>query len=114
PRIQVRHINPTDFGRIVRKLRMHGEAFGRMRAGYERWSPLARKMRSASWILLPAWLWIRVAMRVAEVPNYRRAFLRATPLIWIGLVCWSWGEAMGYWSDPPLRSEEPLRLAEHA
>lgn len=100
PRIHVRHRNPTVASHILRKLRMHGEAFGRMRARHLQWPWMTRKARSVSWILLPGWLWLRTASRVVQARGYRWPFLRATPLIWIAFACWSWGEAVGYWADP--------------
>jgi GT2 family glycosyltransferase len=100
PQIHVQHRNPTVARENLSKLRMHGEAFGQMRARYLRWPWTTRKLRSLSWILLPAWLWLRTAGRVARARGYRLPFLRATPLIWAGLACWSWGEAVGYWAEP--------------
>jgi len=100
PRISVLHQNPTHFPSIARKLRMHGETFARIRARYEHWSPAMRLARSLTWILLPPLLWARVASRVGGVRGYRWPFLRATPLMWAGFACWSWGEAVGYWANP--------------
>jgi GT2 family glycosyltransferase len=99
PEIHVRHQNPTAVGYILGKLRMHGETFGRVRAQFWQWGWMMRKTRSASWILLPPWLWLRTAWRVMGAPEYRWRFLRATPLILAGFTCWSWGEAVAYWNS---------------
>ena len=98
PRIHVRHRNPVRLGAILRKLRMHGEAFGRMRVRHHQWGPPMCLARAASWILLPPWLWLRTAWRVLATPDYRWPFLSATPLLCAALTCWCWGEAVSYWS----------------
>ena len=100
PEIHVQHHNLTALRPILRKLRMHGETFARVRVRHGRWGRGDRFARAATWVLLPGWLWLRTSGRVARAPGYRWPFLRATPWVLAGLVCWSWGEAVGYLRSP--------------
>lgn len=96
PGIHVKHVNPTDPFKMVRKLRMHGEAFARVRLRHYEWDRWTCFARSATALLLPPWLWMRTAARVIGSPGYRVPFLCAAPLLLVGIAAWSLGEAVGY------------------
>ncbi len=97
PEMHVRHHNLRNMGEVVAKLRMHGRSFASVRARHWAWRRSTSLLRAMTWFLLPGWLWLRTAFRVAGARELRYRFVVATPQLWIALVSWAWGEATGYW-----------------
>ena len=96
PAIAVLHQNPTSLGAIVSKQHGHGRRFARIRAREKKWGALHCGLRALTAPLLPAYLWLRTALRVAAAPGHRLPFLRATPALLLVLTAWSAGEARSY------------------
>jgi hypothetical protein len=46
--------------------------------------------------LLPLLLYARILRRVLRSPAFAWPLLRATPLVLMGLIAWSWGEGVAY------------------
>jgi glycosyltransferase involved in cell wall biosynthesis len=95
PDLVVAHFNLNHLGRFARKQVMHGNAFARMRCQVRNLSVLQRAALVAGCILLPGLLLWRLIRRVVPAGYLSQALL-SLPVILIGLVAWSWGEAKGY------------------
>jgi GT2 family glycosyltransferase len=97
PTIQVAHIHATSFRRFLAKQWMHGRAFARMRVAERSLSPHRRAGLVILAPALPVLLWLRLLRRVLlERKRYRGRLVTAAPLVFVGLCCWSIGEAAGY------------------
>ncbi|HWO41016.1 MAG TPA: hypothetical protein VNO43_04355 [Candidatus Eisenbacteria bacterium] len=46
--------------------------------------------------MLPLLLFWRMTLRVLSARVYTKPFILASPLVFLGLVSWSWGECRGY------------------
>ncbi len=73
-----------------------GRLFGAQRA--EGRGSVWRGLAGLGCVLLPVLAYLRLARRIRTDPALRGPFLRSTPLVLVALVCWSAGEARGYWS----------------
>jgi hypothetical protein len=73
-----------------------GRLFGAQRAAAHslRW----RGAAALGCVLLPVLAYLRLARRMRSDRALRGPFMRSTPFVLLALVCWSAGEARGYWS----------------
>jgi GT2 family glycosyltransferase len=96
PDLQVAHINPGAFGRILRKMAMHGEHFARMRS--EETRPTLTRL--VVWWLgcpaLPFLLLLRRTRQVRRARRYGSEYVRSLAGIFAALCAWSLGEWKGY------------------
>jgi GT2 family glycosyltransferase len=103
PAICVAHINPTGFSAFLAKQTMHGRAFATVRIREKRLSRWHTAMLSLGSPALPFILFGRLTGRVLKSRRNRLALLGASPLILVGLVAWSWGEATRYGASLQIR-----------
>jgi glycosyltransferase involved in cell wall biosynthesis len=104
--IHVSHIHHPTWRSFVRRQYTRGHAFARMRVAVQRFSPMRRLLYAGGSIVLPVLLSLRLARRVwgrrSRVPGgdlagtYRRALVRAAPLVFLGFAFWAGGELVGY------------------
>lgn len=71
----------------------HGRLYGAQQA--QRWSVPGRAFRAAGCVALPLVAYGRLAARLRVDAALRRAFVASSPLIFVALVSWSAGEAVG-------------------
>ena len=60
--------------------------------------PVWRLLAALGCTVLPLVAYARLGRRLRGDPSLRGPFLRSTPLVLVALMCWSAGEARGYWS----------------
>jgi glycosyltransferase involved in cell wall biosynthesis len=94
--IKISHINIDRFGRFLRKEVMHGSHFARVRVREKSLTKLRRTMFALLFLFLPYLLYYRTARRILKNRVYMKEFLISTPLVFLGLVAWSFGEFLGY------------------
>ncbi len=96
PSIMVSHINLTSFRKFLAHAPFHGKSFAQMRCRQHQFS---RNRRLAFALLspsLPFLLFARTAKRAFQNRVYLRQFITSSPLIFLGLAAWSFGEFQGY------------------
>lgn len=96
PDIRVDHINPTGLRRFVKHAPFHGRSFARIRCREQLFSSGKRLLYAALSPLLPFLLFGRTVSRVFRLPRFWWPFIKAAPLVFLGLAAWSWGEMQGY------------------
>lgn len=95
PDLVVAHFNLTRVSRFLRKQKMHGRAFSRMRCQERHFGVAHRAFYAVGCGVLPMLLWTRMLRRELP-PGYSRQAWRSMPVIVAGLLAWTWGEALGY------------------
>jgi GT2 family glycosyltransferase len=98
PAVRVRHINLVNLKKFLLHEVEHGRAFGSLRVLEEDFSRLKSLVYGVGALLLPGLLLARVAQRVMLHNIYRDQFIRALPVVVLGLSAWSWGELLAYLS----------------
>jgi len=98
PSIAVSHINVATLGDFVRRKVFHGRCFSQVRCAEQRFSLFRRVAYILGSPLLPILLFCQRARYVLMKHIYVREFVLSAPLVFAGLVAWSWGEMLGYWS----------------
>ncbi|MBC8121356.1 MAG: glycosyltransferase [Gemmatimonadaceae bacterium] len=98
PDIQVSHINIDNLNDYLGRKVRHGRYFAWMRVKSERFSFLRRAAYVLLWPLLPFLLFGRRTALVLGKQKYLKEYLLAVPLVFLGLVAWSYGECLGYLS----------------
>lgn len=102
PAIRVYHTNVTDLADYLRRKVFHGRCFAAVRVAERRFT-LTRRLAYASMSLgLPFLLGWRAIRNVLERRFYVREFALSFPLVFLGLVAWSWGELLGYLQGGPV------------
>ena len=112
PSIRVSHINITSLGDFLRRKVFHGKCFARVRMTEQEFSNLKRLSYLLLCPLLPFLLLCRIASRVFHRGMYVKPFVLSWPLVFLGLVGWSWGELRGYLEGPYVRAPHDVK-AEH-
>lgn len=103
PAIQVAHQYRGGVGSFLRHSVFHGKSFGRVRTSEHGLSRGARALFALRTLYLPLLQFALTARRVFGGGLYVREFLRTSPLVFLGIAAWSWGELTGYLS--PSRGE---------
>ena len=98
PSITVSHINVTDLRNFLRRRVFHGRCFGRVRQIEEKFSWPKSLTYGLLSPLLPFLLFSRTSARVVWKQKYMKQLIVTAPLVFAGLVAWSWGEMLGYFS----------------
>jgi len=98
PAIRVFHSNISRLGRFLPKQVMHGRAFATVRIQERKMSPAGIMVYFTGSPLLPLLLFRRVMARVLDLGTYSDRFLKVSPIVFLGLAAWSWGECLGYWT----------------
>ena len=94
--IRVRHIHETNIVRLLKKHAAHGRHFAAARIAEYNFSVLHRWLYILISPLLPFVLFYRTCRRVIRLKVYRKEFAAASPVVFLSLVSWSWGEFCGY------------------
>jgi glycosyltransferase involved in cell wall biosynthesis len=100
PQIRISHINIDRWKSFLRHEFFHGNSYARVRVGQTNFSMARRLVYSFGIVLLPPVLYARIGLRVLRNRKYGWKFIQCTPVLLAGLVCWSAGEAAGYFSGP--------------
>jgi glycosyltransferase involved in cell wall biosynthesis len=96
PEITVRHRSIEDLGNFVRHEFHHGKDCGRMRIASQKFSGSRRWLYAVCFALIPAKLFTVIAVRNFRYRTYLRHFMKATPLLVLGLYSWALGELVAY------------------
>lgn len=94
--IRVRHIHETNIVRLLKKHATHGRHFAAVRVAEGNFSALRRSLYVLISPFLPLLLFYRTCRRVIRRKIYLKEFVAASPVVFISLVSWSWGEFCGY------------------
>lgn len=105
PSIMVFHINPARLRTYLKREVVRGMHFAVIRAEAEEFSLLRRIAFAAICPALPFLLYWRAARRVVEFRNYLIQFVLTSPLTFLGLVLWSFGEMIGYLRESSVEME---------
>jgi glycosyltransferase involved in cell wall biosynthesis len=96
PSVQISHHNIDRLGKFLNHEAFHGRCFAKVRMKAQGFSPLRRFMYVAFSPLLPLRLFYKIVRNSVESGIYLRRFLWSSPLVLLGVICWSLGEALGY------------------
>lgn len=96
PSIKMCHININRLRKFLRKEVMHGRFFAKMRVLEKEFSMLNRVAFVTITPLLPFLLFCRIIKRVLQNRIYLKQFIISSPLVFLGLILWSFGESIGY------------------
>jgi len=96
PSIMVSHCNIDHLGKFLRHEIFHGQSFARVRSraqGFSRWKRIA-------YLLFIPFVTIKIFLQIGwkNLTNrvYLKHFIKTLPLVTLGVICWSLGEAIGY------------------
>jgi len=103
--IVVKHINQRHMLQFLRKQIAHGHSFAAVRVFENRLSCFHRFVFVSLSPLLPLVLFYRITKRVVQRKRYLKQFLLSSPILFLDLMGWSWGEFCGYLSSPAKLSE---------
>ena len=98
PSIKVRHINQTNFFKLLKKQAIHGKFFAIVRISTKNFSVFRRSVFVIFSPLLPFVLFYRICKRITQNKTYVKQFIIASPIVFFSLISWSWGEFCGYLS----------------
>jgi len=96
PSIIVFHSNISQLNRFFKHEFFHGRCFARVRTqskSFSRWQRFVFTLFSP---LIPFRLLVKVAFNNLKNRVYFIQFLKSLPLLTLGIICWSMGEAVGY------------------
>jgi glycosyltransferase involved in cell wall biosynthesis len=96
PSIVVFHRSIDALGKFLRHEFGHGKDCARMRIRSQGFSGLRRWLYAACFWLIPVKLWMVIAVRNLRNRSYLRHFVKAAPLVALGLMCWCLGELVAY------------------
>jgi len=96
PSILVFHHNIDQFKRFLRHEFEHGRSFARVRMKSQDFSEWRRLFYGTFSFLIPGWLILKIGLRNLRNRIYLFHFLKASPLLMLGLISWSLGECAGY------------------
>lgn len=96
PKMEIAHHNIDNFGRLLRHEYQHGRFFAQVRTRSQGF-PLARRCAYVVLSpLIPLKLFMGISVRALANAMYRANFLKALPLLVLGIISWSLGECRGY------------------
>ena len=112
PTIRVAHVNVDRVAELAMKMTERGRHFATLRA--RRFSRLRRQAYVALSPILPLRLLLKRTGQAIQAGSLTR-FVQVSPLVLLGLICWSIGEAQGYagrggeaqFDDSPKPSQAP-------
>ena len=96
PSILVFHHNIDRWGRFLRHEFEHGRSFARVRMKSQNFPKWRRLFYGTFSFLIPGWLLLKIGLRNFKNRIYLPHFLKAWPLLILGLIAWSLGECIGY------------------
>jgi hypothetical protein len=92
----VSHHNIENLRAFLEHEILHGQSFARVRIqnqGFLKGKRLAYLILSA---LIPIRIFSKICRNIIENQVYLHQFLKTSPFIALGVICWSVGEAIGY------------------
>lgn len=96
PSILVSHRSINRLDRFLKHEFFHGRCFARVRVqgqGFSRWK---RCLYVTFAPLIPLRLFLKITLNNMRNRIYASQFLKSSPIVALGLICWSLGEAVGY------------------
>jgi glycosyltransferase involved in cell wall biosynthesis len=96
PSILVFHHNIDRLRRFLRHEFEHGRSFARVRMKSRCFSKFRRWIYATFSFLMPPWLFFKIGRNNLKNRTYLLHFLKAWPLLTLGLIAWSLGECVGY------------------
>lgn len=96
PSIIVSHCNIDKLDRFFKHEFFHGRCFARVRAQSKCFSKWKRYTYAVFSPLIPLRLLAKVGFNNLKNRVYFNQFLKSLPLLKLGIICWSMGEAVGY------------------
>jgi glycosyltransferase involved in cell wall biosynthesis len=96
PSILIFHHNIDQLGRFLKHEFEHGRSFARVRIENRDFSGWRRLLYETFSFLIPGWLLLKISLRNLRNRIYFIHFLKAWPLLVLGLISWSLGECAGY------------------
>jgi glycosyltransferase involved in cell wall biosynthesis len=101
PSILVFHHNIDQLGRFLRHEFEHGRSFARVRVKSQDFSEWRRLFYGTFSFLISGLLLLKIGLRNFKNRIYLSHFLKASPLLMLGLISWSLGECAGYVRGSP-------------
>jgi glycosyltransferase involved in cell wall biosynthesis len=96
PSILTFHHNLDRIGKFLRHEFQHGRSFAGVRIRSQNFSEWRRLFYGTFSFLIPGWLLLKIGLRNSKNRVYLSHFLKAWPLLMLGLIAWSLGECVGY------------------
>jgi len=96
PSILVSHYNIDDLEEFLKHEFYHGRCFAQVRIQGQIFSRWKRLVYVTFLPLIPLRIFLKVAFNSIRNRIYFHQFLKASPLVVLGLIWWSMGEAVGY------------------
>jgi glycosyltransferase involved in cell wall biosynthesis len=96
PSILVFHHNIDQFKSFLRHEFEHGRSFAGVRIKTQHFSELRRFVYAVFSFSIPLWLILKIGLRNLRNRIYLFHFLKASPLLMLGLIAWSLGEYASY------------------
>lgn len=96
PAIEVAHLYEKSLWQFIKHEVQHGRFFAKVRVSEECLS-LRDRLYNAACAPVRPFIWpIRIGRIVLKHRGYRKAFLSAVPVVFVGRAAWAWGELLGY------------------
>ncbi len=96
PSIRINHRNIDKLGDLLRHELHHGQSFARVRVKAKEFSVLRRSIYAPLFPAIFTKLLINAAQKNLKNRIYLSQFIKALPLLSLGLLSWSLGECIGY------------------
>jgi len=96
PSILVFHHNIDRLGRFLSHEFEHGRSFASVRTNSQCFCKFRRWIYTTFSFLMPPWLFFKIGLNNLKNRTYLLHFLKAWPLLTLGLIAWSLGECVGY------------------
>jgi GT2 family glycosyltransferase len=96
PSIRVAHINSEQLGPFLRHKVKHGRTFAQLRMARNTTPLWQRLLYLLGAPLLPLLFLYRRTRDVLKSSIYHAEYWRSLPLVFLGILCWSFGEFLGY------------------
>jgi glycosyltransferase involved in cell wall biosynthesis len=94
--ILVSHHNIENLKAFLRHEILHGQSFARVRVQNQGFQKCKRLAYLVLTLLIPIRIFSKICRNIVENQAYAHQFLKTSPFVVLGVICWSFGEAMGY------------------
>lgn len=96
PEARVAHHGIESLAHFLSHEVFHGWSYGRLCIAQRRFPPARRALYALALPLIAALLFARITARVFNSGLYLGPLVRSSPLLVLGLLAWTWGEARAY------------------
>ena len=96
PSMLISHKSMDRLDRFLKHEFFHGRCFARVRVQGQGFSKCTRLLYVIFAPLIPLRLFLKIALNNMRNRIYFSQFLKSSPLVALGLICWSLGEIVGY------------------